>query len=245
MASNILFVFEGEKTEKQITDSLLKSIFNNENTIIQCAYCNDIYELYKEIKQDEDLDTFSLLSEIPYNVEILSEYSRIDFAEIYMFFDYDGHDTIADDKKVMEVINFFKEETSTGKLFISYPMVEALKHFSDDIEFKTLKVRAKENIGYKQIVDFQAHKTLKQINKYSKEIWLQLIELHLNKTNHLVNEDYSLPKNIIHQNDIFLKQLEKYINVDSTVAVLSSFPVFLFDYYGYKYICRLLNKDVE
>ncbi len=63
--------------------------------------------------------------------------------------------------------------------------------------------------------------------------------------NHVVNDDYSLPTVVIPQNEVFFKQLEKYINVDSTVAVLSSFPVFLFDYYGYKYICQLLGKDSE
>ena len=125
---NILFIFEGEKTEKQITDNLTK-YFINENLVVQCAYCANIYKLYKDIIEDEDLDTFLLLKELPNNQEIFSQYNSNDFAEIYMFFDYDGHDTIADDKKVTELLKFFNEETLKGKLFISYPMVEALKHF--------------------------------------------------------------------------------------------------------------------
>lgn len=246
MANNILFVFEGEKTEKQITNNLTQ-YFVNENTIVQCAYCAEIYQLYRQISIDEDLDTFELLKEIPQNVQNLSGYYRDDFAEIYMFFDYDGHSSLADDGRLKQALNFFDEETKFGKLFLSYPMIEALKHYSNSIDFKSLKVKAKENIGYKQIVDSESKNQLKQITKYTKATWIQLIELHLKKMNHIVREDYSLPTENTHQNDIFLNQLEKYINVDSTVAVLSSFPVFLFDYYGFVFISKLIseNQDIE
>ena len=52
-----------------------------------------------------------------------------------------------------------------------------------------------------------------------------LIKLNLKKMNHIVNNTYSLPLNIISQEIIFSNQLEKYIKIDSTVAILSSFPV--------------------
>jgi len=239
--SNILFVFEGEKTEKQITDNLTK-YFINENTVVQCAYCNDVYELHKEIAEDEDLDTFALLKEIPQNQEILSDYTRVDFAEIYLFFDYDGHDSIADDDDLQEVLNFFNEETESGKIFISYPMIEALKHYADSIDFQHLKVKAKENIRYKRIVGEEAKNEFKQIMKYTKEMWIQLIEIHLKKMNFIVNDAFELPAQPIYQIDIFLKQLEKFILRDATVAVLSAFPIFVFDYYGYEYVSDLLSE---
>lgn len=62
MATNILFIFEGEKTECQITASL-QQFFVNENTVIKCAYCGEIYQLYRQISNDEDLD--SVLSAFP------------------------------------------------------------------------------------------------------------------------------------------------------------------------------------
>ena len=103
MSNNILFVFEGEKTEDQIIDSLKKFYFNQE-MIITCAYCNNIYNLYKQLHTDEDLDTFNLLKDIPINKQNLKEYKRTDFAEIYLFFDYDGHDTMADDSILIDLI---------------------------------------------------------------------------------------------------------------------------------------------
>lgn len=241
MSSKILFVFEGEVTEKKIAENLSK-YFISENSVIQCAYCNNIYQLYKDISEDDDLDPFILLKEIPSNKEILSIYSREDFAEVYLFFDYDGHDTFADDNKVLEVLGFFNEETLFGRLYISYPMIESLRHYSELIDFKNLKVSAKENIRYKQIVNNEAKNELKQVKKYTKRIWIELIELHLKKMNYIVNDYYSLPPNNISQETIFLNQLEKFIKIDSTIAVLCAFPVFLFDYYGPRYINNLFEE---
>ena len=238
--SNILFVFEGEKTEKQISDNLTQH-FVNENTVVQCAYCNNIYRLHKEISDDNDLDTFLLLKELPSNREVLSRFNSDDFAEIYMFFDYDGHDTSADDQKIKEALKFFNEETNTGKLYISYPMVEALKHITINNDFKDLKVDAKSNINYKHLVSIQARKELIDFRYYTKDTWLMLIDLHLSKMNYIANGNYTIPLSIIPQNIIFSKQEEKYINIDSTVAILSSFPIFLFEYYGHEFIVNLLE----
>lgn len=230
MSKNILFIFEGEKTEKQITDNLTK-FFISENSVIQCAFCTDIYKLYKDICE-EDYDTFLLLKEK--NQNILSSYTRTDFAEIYLFFDYDGHAPTANDDKIKEVLTFFNEETDKGKLFLSYPMVEAIKHFSNEINFKELKVKAKENIRYKHIVSNEADSKLIDLTAYKKETWLKLIDANLKKMNYIVNGNFTLPKSIHSQEEVFKYQIEKYITIDETVAVLSSFPIFLFEYYGTK-----------
>ncbi len=149
-----------------------------------------------------------------------------------MFFDYDGHSTLADDDKLKELLEFFKEETDKGKLYVSYPMVEALKHICDYDSFKDLKVECKQNIAYKNIVHNSAIKELSNFKSYSSETWKLLINIHLKKMNYIVIDSYSLPDKLIPQIILFSKQLEKYIFIDSTVAVLSAFPIFLHDYYG-------------
>jgi hypothetical protein len=240
MSTKILFIFEGKKTEDQITESLM-TFFVNKNTIIKCAYCSTIYQVYKQISDDEDLDTFTLLKNRIQNKEILKDFHRNDFAEIYMFFDYDGHDNIADDKKLIELLAFFNEETDKGKLYISYPMIESLQHISDYTTFKDLKIECKENINYKKIVSDECINQLQDFTNYSYEIWKKLIETHLYKMNYITNNTYSFPQNLIPQLNIFSNQLEKYINIDSTVSVLNSFPVFLHDYYGNEKIKELLK----
>jgi hypothetical protein len=240
MSTKILFIFEGEKTEKQITANLTK-FFINENTIVTCAYCSTIYQVYQEILDDEDLDTFTLLKNRTQNQELLKDYYRDDFAEIYMFFDYDGHDIIADDNKLKELLAFFNEETDKGKLYISYPMIESLKHIIDFNTFKDLKVKCKEKINYKNLVSENCINQLQDFTNYKYETWQKLIETHLFKMNYIVNSTYSFPENSIPQLDVFLNQLAKYINTDATVGVLNSFPVFLHDYYGNKKIKELIE----
>ncbi len=231
--SNILFVFEGENTEDKLVNSLTKYFFKDK-IFIKCAFCAEIYQLHRAISSDADLDTFSLLKEIPINKEALSGYNRDDFAEIYMFFDYDGHSTLADDDSLEQMLEMFNEETGTGKLFISYPMVESLKHLSSKIDFKLLKVNAKKNIRYKQIVGSESDNEYLHFSKYSKETWKIIVENHLNKMNYIVNNLFDFPNNNYSQSIIFKHQREKYINIDSTVSVLSGFPIFIYDYYGNK-----------
>ena len=242
MSNNILFVFEGEKTEDQIIDSLKKFYFNQE-MIITCAYCNNIYNLYKQLHTDEDLDTFNLLKDIPINKQYLKEYKRTDFAEIYLFFDYDGHDTMADDSILIDLILKFNEETEKGKLYISYPMIESIKHISDFETFRDLKVKCKKNINYKNLVSSDCLKDLIQFKKYNSETWKKVIEAHLKKMNFIVNDEYQLPNTLINQYSIFKKQLEKFIMIDETISVLSSFPMYLHDYYGNEFLINnILDK---
>lgn len=70
MSTNILFVFEGPKTEGQIVKSLEEHILN-EKTIIKCAYASDIYQLYREIEKDNDLDVFYLIKKTQYSKNII------------------------------------------------------------------------------------------------------------------------------------------------------------------------------
>ncbi|EOG3606819.1 hypothetical protein, partial [Staphylococcus epidermidis] len=61
MTERILFVFEGEKTEKTITDSLLKNFIENDKRVVISSFKTDIYALYKLMSEDEDLDVFAVM----------------------------------------------------------------------------------------------------------------------------------------------------------------------------------------
>ncbi|MBI1289515.1 MAG: hypothetical protein GC178_18255 [Flavobacteriales bacterium] len=241
MSNNILFVFEGEKTEKQISNNLAE-YFLDDRVAIQFAYCGDIYQLYREIDADEDLDTFVLLQQRTANITDLSDFDRDDFAEIYLFFDYDGHATGADDENLRKLIDLFDQETEAGKLLVSYPMVESIKHLSKDIEFKNLKVEAKDKVGYKKMVGAECDNRFQNLTAWTKHEWLEAIEAHLCKANYIVNDDFVSPTILLLQMEIFIHQLKKYIEVDSTVAVLSGFPLFLQGYYGAEGINEMLTE---
>jgi hypothetical protein len=266
MSTNILFVFEGEKTEKIIVKSLENHILKEnmiENTIIKCAYATEIYQLYREIKEDTDFDTFNLIKERnTSNKETLKGFDRHDFAEIYLFFDYDAHATLASshdqkgklvksgDDKLKDMLALFDNETDKGKLYISYPMVEALRHINDFNTFYELAVKCKgnncQNIKdciekedcliephYRVRVSNESKPQLCNINGYTKETWKQIIIAHLLKMNYIINNSNDYPKDVESQSRIFAKQLERYINSPCPkVSVLSAFPIFVHDYFG-------------
>lgn len=272
--SNILFVFEGEKTEKIVVKSLQKHIFKD-NCVIKCAFGANIYDLYREIEDDEDLDTFNLIKEKnAENRKILDGFTRKDFAEIYLFFDYDAHASLASsidrygnkvkcgDSKLIEMLEVFDDESDKGKLYISYPMVEAFRHIVSFETFYDLKVKCKglnckyssncqtnnsckDEPRYKKLVANDCIAQLNNINGYTIEIWKQIINAHLSKLNYIVNSIYEFPTKKEKQIDIFTTQLSKYIEKQCPeVAVLSAFPIFILDYYGIEKTRKLTTTNI-
>lgn len=224
--NNILFVFEGKKTEPNIHKKLKKYFFD-ERTIITCVFGTVIYSIYKDLKTDGYLDTFSLLKN---RIEDLKKYKKKDFSEIYLFFDYESHATNYSSKKLEKLLSVFDNETENGKLYISYPMVEALKHYHSDKNFQQLTAHCSQD--YKREVNQYCEEKYIDFNQYDESIWKELIKHHLSKMNYIVADKYSYPSQIYSQIDIFNKQKEKFIDKDNKVSVLSAFPVFIYDYFG-------------
>lgn len=261
-----LFIFEGEKTEISFLYSL-ESKFMGSRNAIKCVFGAEIYQLFKLMKKDVDLDIVGILKERnPENAETLKGCNQDSFAGIYLFFDYDAHSPKADDTKIKKMLNFFDNETENGLLYLSYPMAEALRHYKDNETFKDLLAKCKggnklstincpnknscpeiENCKkephYKEIVQNDCRSQLTNMNKYDKQIWKELIEAHVCKMNYLVNDTYTLPTKTETQSTIFDKQLEKHINrFCPQVAVLSAFPIYILDYYGTEKLKQKLKE---
>ena len=256
--SNTLFVFEGRETEDNIVSKLEKNLMG-ETLAIKCVYGSDIYQLYRKLKEEDfAIDIVSFLkSRSAYNRKMLEGYDNDSFAYVYFFFDYDAHATLASDEQIAEMLEFFNNETENGKLFISYPMVEAIKHFKDKASFQHLAVKCKRancphiaDCPHDRICMVEPHyKTLVPTDndkEYAKldspEKWKKLVDAHLCKANDIVNGEYSRPKALILQADIFAHQVERFVSQDCPlVAVLSAFPLFAQDYFGVETLDRKLN----
>ena len=230
----ILFIVEGEKTEPQILKNLKQYFLKKKESRIEqdivIAYGTVIYKLYREFFDknndiDEDLDLVTLLKPKDEEYEI----KRDDVSQIYLFFDYDSHASNAKDEKLMAMLELFDDELDKGKLFVSYPMVEALRHIKRDTDFKNVVATSEKS--YKKISQ-ECDTPFLHFNDYSFENWKHLIAQHSKKANFIVNDKFEFPTNFIEQLTIFGNQKEKYINVDGKVAVLSAFPLMLLDYYG-------------
>lgn len=254
-----LFIFEGSKTEEKLVGKL-ESNFLGDRHAIKCVFDAEIYQLYRIIKGEIEfsIDIVSVLKErTAENAEILKDYNRDSFAYIYLFFDYDAHSTLADDGKIKEMLSFFNDETEEGMLYISYPMVEAIRHFKDMESFRTLTTKCKRRNcpykeecpdkeqclnepHYKNIAAKDARPQLSNVNSYTKDVWKELIGAHLCKANYLVNDTFTLPSSLIPQEAIFSKQLEMHVcHRCPEVAVLSAFPLYVLDYYG---VARTIAK---
>jgi len=232
--SIILFVFEGEKVEVQIYESLKKHFSKiNSKTHIHATFDTHIYELYKVLKEDDDQDIIELIRDrSAKNQSSLSGILRDSVAEVYLFFDYDGHVPVATDESLMEMIDYFDNETEYGKLYISYPMVEALKHVHSDVDFKETIVAINRGKKYKTLVGEKCENKLQNLTELTLSSWYWLIGEHVRKLHYIVNDEYSFPNSLILQKEVFESQLEKYINPDGNVAVVSAFPALILDYYG-------------
>lgn len=239
----IAIISEGEKTEKQIINNLQRNFPTFSNKIIFLSYKANIYNLFREIEEDEDIDIISLLKEkqikankIRNDVENIdvSNINSDDISQIYLFFDYDGHTENASDEEIVKMLNKFDNETENGKLYISYPMVEALKHLKKDkLDINNYLVEAKTRINYKNFVS--QNTDYENLVNLTKGNWLFIISENPKRCLFLLeitNINYEIYSNMINQESIFNKQLNKYISKEEKVLVLSAFPFFLIEYFG-------------
>ena len=238
-----VFIVEGEAREPQIIDSISKIFFSHGNyTVITLPAGENIYMLWKQLKADDfDTDVIEVLRES--NDEIkkqLTGLSRDDFSEVYLFFDYDAHQTnlgkTVNEDVIHQMLESFDNETENGKLYISYPMVEALRDYEPGKCGNEVDCFVEiEDLGnYKNASAARAHNP--HFKEYDIDAWKDIIDVFAMRIsclyeipNTMEYEQYSgnvTPGNIYAAE---LKEAERH-----RVFVLSAFPEFLLDYFGLK-----------
>ena len=230
---HILLVFEGEVTEYKVYELLQKHGLGIGKEILT-TFKAEIYQLYKQIIED-DADLFLLLQE---KDKSLCSISKDNISAIFLFFDFDCHATQAVDEKVGELINYFNNETEDGKLFVSYPMVEAFKYFkqcSDLEDFLNLHVVRDKVCDFKEF-SHSISNHAKTWQKMTKEDCQGLLKLHCIKANYLVNSEKELCDLDIEQSLIF----NVYDDSDQ-IYVLSAFPLMLKYYFNHDRFIELIS----
>lgn len=253
----IVIISEGEKTEEQIVENLRRNFFNSKKEIVFLSYKANIYHLFNEIKKiEEEIDIIGLLKEKDLRVGekrrdiekiSLGDLKRDEVSQIYLFFDYDGHTKGASDEDIKKMIALFDNETKYGKLYISYPMVEAVKHLKrKTIDIKEYIVEAKENISYKKLVS--ENTDFENFTTFLKEDWYFIIDKTMERIKFLYelkNINYESYLENISQNNIFKKQYEKFLKEKNKVLVLGSFPFFLIEYFGEEFYNSSVSNAVD
>ncbi len=244
----ILFVFEGQDAEPRVFKSLSKLYFSKEEVrIVCCGY--DLPTLYAHLRK-YDYDLFRTLP-FEENGIIIPEGKRIDtlFSQIFLFFDYDFQNRKGAEfvnNVLDEMLDFFSDETENGKLYINYPMVESLKYTKQlpDEAYYTYFVTRELCVNHKfkgeaETFAYAAAKAYRFIDiekteeADARQNWELLKIQNVKKANYLVNGGNVMPlnKDNISQEKIFDAQKEKYVEPANSVAILNSFPIFLYDYF--------------
>ena len=233
MKSNILCIFEGEVREHKYFRSVESNFFENKN-ILKCSYGNDIFELYKDIEKDSDLDIVELIREsnnIPKNKELLSGLERDDINQVYLFFDMECHDDNYSSINLLKMIDFFCEETDNGKLFISYPMIESIRDILEYDNFISHTVDINDCKNYKHISSQGRLKDFQDPRKIDADKWKKLVRLTVIKVNAIVYNSADFPKRCPEQALLLEKQI-KHMKDYNAVYIVSSFPVFIYHQFG-------------
>lgn len=224
----IAAVFEGHKPEKTYFN-LLKERFFDSDTVVEFFFQNDVYELYKLIEEDEDIDIVALLA---------NRAQRLDFdrelvSEVYMFFDAEMHDDQYSPANTISMLKKFNNETEFGKLYLSYPMSEALRDGGNNSDLVGFTIETEDCKGkkYKEASSERAiskffRGSIRQINDADLK---QVLNSHLYQASHILGHEYFDKDNLLTQTDIFETQEKKW-RIENRLYVLSAFPLFLHEY---------------
>lgn len=237
----IALIYEGQKSEKQLTGNLNKCFFEEFTELVPIMFPagENIYMLWNQLKEDDfETDVIEVLREYnPIARKVLEGYQRNDFMEVYLFFDYDGHTNNAEgcnNGVILEMLETFSDETDLGKLYINYPMVESLRdNLAEEICYRRCWVPLAEAGDYKHVV--HEMERYQDFRKYTKQDWSVFCRNAVRKVNCIVNSKYEIPdrdefiKNM-GQAVLFGSQQRKFIRQDK-IAVINSFPLFLLEYF--------------
>lgn len=234
----ILFICEGEKTEKKFCNLIIDRYFiDNKKPKEYVAFGANIYSLYDEMSKDRDLDIIELIREKAKLKKDIATYEKITmggFDEVYLIFDYDFHAPQYSFEKILEMAEFFDNETENGKLYINYPMMESFKHFKSipDEDFNNYKISKEECLEYKKIVGDVS--CIKHFNDITLPILGIMIKQVLDKYGVISKKklnNYETYLNEFSQSNLLHLQ-NKSLSKDSKIFVLNTSILWGLDYFG-------------
>ena len=233
----IIFIYEGIKAEQlHAQDKLLTA------AVLSGATADgNIYMLWTRLKKDDfETNVIDVLKEMnPVAKERLNNLKSSDFSEIYLFFDYDGHNNNIPkeylNKDILgEMLKTFNNETELGKLYVSYPMIESIKEIDIQAkDYKSLYLALDEISNYKH--SFSSQSDFKNYNFLDKKHWLIACSASCKRASLLVKYnisctyDYFIHK--LNQENIYFYQKKNYINNGHLLCILNSVPLFLLEYF--------------
>ena len=146
------------------------------------------------------------------------------------------------------MLQIFDNETENGKLYISYPMIEALRYTKcmPDKDYSKYIVDRSGSHDFKRIAaDFSHYKdgwdfitlndnTTKEKMATVHQNWKLSTFQNVIKANLLCEGEEKIPSSneVVSQERIFQCQIDDFVIPHNSVSILSAFSMFLFEYFG-------------
>lgn len=202
MASNVLIVYEGAKTERRFILRHFQALQWADSFVPFCYGCN-IYSLYDFLVRNsedgdfENLDLITVLKRASEHIPSRQDPSILDhsFSDIFLVFDLDNHDpnhSLEEKREILrKMADKYNESTDEGLLLIDSPMVESYRDFDEDNLVLNEDILVCESAGYKRLVGDRG--CAKNISFYSATTFNIITKLHYEKVSSLLGAN-SLPE---------------------------------------------------
>lgn len=253
----IAIIVEGKSREVKYLRSLQKYYFASiEMDVLALPAEQNIYMLWKRLKEDEmETDLIEIVRESSKDsAEKLEGLRRDEFMEVYLLFDFDPHQNnlkIEEGRDFVSVlrsmVDTFNNETETGKLCLSYPMVESLRDITmwSCLPYYQCKISLTEVPQYKNLSGDR--NPYADVRKYTLEIWEILVAIFLTRCKCLFDQTISYDKILAwYKKEVspltVLDQQLKIFCESSSVFILNALPELLLDYFGEDYWVNLVNS---
>ena len=248
---HIAIIVEGVSREPVYWNSLSNAFFSAKSKKIDfiCLPADkNIYMLWKQLQADNfDTDIIEIVrEECPQSCQNLKGLARKNFQEIYLFFDFDPQQRNLSENSatnfqtiLKDMMKTFDNETDNGKLYISYPMAEALRDIveHDCAAYYRCVISMSDLFEYKSITGHEENKFAGA--RYNHEIWMMILAIFLKRCRCLFSHKYggvkedeivSWYKKEVTPFSILEEELSLWETHES-VFVLSAFPPFVIDYF--------------
>lgn len=248
----IAIIVEGAVREPMIFRNINREFFTfTEIEIVTLSANQNIYMLSQRLKKDDfDTDIIEVIREYDDCMRRkLDGYSRRSFQEIYLFFDFDAHTNNLNKQinmmeQLEEMINIFDNETENGKLYISYPMIEALRDIPTNKMacFQRCVLKNEECSTYKKNSSYNMR--FNQFNKYEKKYWNSILQYYLFRLNCLFpDQNIKTIEDVksLTTFDIYRQQFECFFNRE-LVFILSGIPQFILDYFESSFLNEYISN---
>lgn len=252
-SETIAIIVEGDSREMHVMKSMKSVFFRNDQVkLISFPAGQNIYMLWKRMEDDNyDTDIIEVIREYDKKAkDILEGYTREDFSEVYLFFDYDGHqdnlsDSINGNEVLEKMLNTFDNETENGKLYISYPMVEAIRDYiPHDCKTPTgctLKLYDMDTYKRTSAQNVMAN----NISRYQIEEWKDVFNIFVMRMSCLYEYGHIMSfdeyRKEVYPGAVFEKE-KKYM-ADNSIFIISAFPEFLLDYHKKSFWMSLVKRQ--